>query len=312
MAVVDALDKARHFVLGCDDLIIAVDHKPLLKILGDRCPEDIPNPRLRNLKEKSLRYRFRIVHVPGVRHRAADGVSRHPVSEPTGIHLPDDVATLYQDVTYPPRTLLDCIRDPEPPPNLCSQHHDDPDMVAAVSTSLSYLKSITWDAVRMATASDETMSLLLSLIDDGLPGSRHEMPPNLRDYFSLRDGLYTLDGVVLYNDRIIIPPSLRPEVLNSLHSAHQGISSMTSRAEASVFWPGITSDIQNMRTRCSQCNRMAPSQPNPPPLHQLYQSTLFSLYVRTSSTLLATITWSLWIVIAIGHLWNGQQMEQKA
>ncbi|GFN83679.1 transposon tf2-11 polyprotein [Plakobranchus ocellatus] len=59
LAVVDALDKARHFTLGCADLIIAVDHKPLLKIFGDRCLYDIPNPRLRNLKEKSLRYRFR-------------------------------------------------------------------------------------------------------------------------------------------------------------------------------------------------------------------------------------------------------------
>ena len=44
LAVVDALDKARHFVLGCSDLIVAVDHKPLLKIFGDRCLEDIPNP----------------------------------------------------------------------------------------------------------------------------------------------------------------------------------------------------------------------------------------------------------------------------
>ena len=35
LAVADALDKARYFVLGCEDLIIAVDHKPLLKISGD-------------------------------------------------------------------------------------------------------------------------------------------------------------------------------------------------------------------------------------------------------------------------------------
>ena len=27
LAVVDALDKARHFVLGCSDLIVAVDHR---------------------------------------------------------------------------------------------------------------------------------------------------------------------------------------------------------------------------------------------------------------------------------------------
>ena len=45
LAVVDALDKTRYFVLVCDDLIIVVDHKPLLKIFSDR-----------SLEEKTLRY----------------------------------------------------------------------------------------------------------------------------------------------------------------------------------------------------------------------------------------------------------------
>ena len=46
LAVADALKKARYFVLGCNDLIIAVDHKPLLKVFGDRSLDDIPNSRL--------------------------------------------------------------------------------------------------------------------------------------------------------------------------------------------------------------------------------------------------------------------------
>ncbi len=45
LAVTDALDRTRHFVLGCSDLVVAVDHKPLLRLFGDRCLEDIPNPR---------------------------------------------------------------------------------------------------------------------------------------------------------------------------------------------------------------------------------------------------------------------------
>ena len=88
LAVVDALDKARYFVLGCDDLIIAVDHKPLLKIFSDRSLDNIPNQRLRNLKEKTLRYRFRVVHTPGARHRATDCILRHPTGDP------DDIATI--------------------------------------------------------------------------------------------------------------------------------------------------------------------------------------------------------------------------
>ena len=82
LAVVDALDKARYFVLGCEELIIAVDHKPLLKIFGDRSLDQLSNGRLRNLKEKTLRYKFKMIHIPGAKHRAADAVSRNPTGNP--------------------------------------------------------------------------------------------------------------------------------------------------------------------------------------------------------------------------------------
>ena len=41
---------------------------------------------------------------------------------------------------------------------------------------------------------------------------------------------------------------------------------MTPRAESSVFWPGITPAIANLRARCRSCNERAPSQPHGPPL----------------------------------------------
>ena len=71
LAVADALDKARHFVLGCKSLTIAVDHRPLLKIFGDRSLDQISNTRLRNLKEKTLRYSFNMVHIPGVKNKVS-------------------------------------------------------------------------------------------------------------------------------------------------------------------------------------------------------------------------------------------------
>ena len=103
LAVIDALDKTRYFTLRCADLIIAVDHKPLLKIFSYRCLDEIPNPRLRNLKEKSLIYRFRIVHA---RHAAADALSRHPVSPADPVHLPDDIATYSHS---PPSPIIHSI-----------------------------------------------------------------------------------------------------------------------------------------------------------------------------------------------------------
>ena len=46
---------------GLQDLILAVDHKPLLGILGDKSLDCIENPQLLNFKEKMLRYNFNVV-----------------------------------------------------------------------------------------------------------------------------------------------------------------------------------------------------------------------------------------------------------
>ena len=245
LAVVDALDKARHFTLGCSDLMVAVDHKPLLKVLGDRALDDIPNSRLRNIKEKSLRYRFRVLHIPGVRNTVADALSRHPVGVAETPDLPNDVAA----------AALRSRDDPAPP--CCSQ--------TCASTATELIKSVTCDDVRTATASDPDMSALMDTIHNGFPDTPSAMPSATRTYCQYREKIAENDGVILYKDRIVIPPTLRASVLQALHSAHQGVSIMVSRAEGSFFWPGMTSAIEETRARCTACNRMAPLQPNPPP-----------------------------------------------
>ncbi|XP_060605955.1 uncharacterized protein LOC132758355 [Ruditapes philippinarum] len=245
LAVVDALDKARYFVLGCDALVIAVDHKPLLKIFGDRSLEDISNSRLRNLKEKSLRYRFRMIHIPGVKHLAADGVSRHPTGKSEKLSLQDDIASI-NNVPSLRHVLL-----PTLPSTYSILNDNDVDTCISASAVCSLdslaLKAVTWDRVRTATSSDDNMHELLNLIECGVPESRKEFPAHLREYFQFREHLYTVDGVILYKDRVVIPPALRQEVLAALHSAHQGITSMVSRAESSVFWPGIRPAITTLR-----------------------------------------------------------------
>ena len=248
LAVADALDKARFFVLGCSDLTVAVDHKPLLKVLGDRSLKDIPNARLRNLKEKTLRYRFRMVYIPGVRHKPADAVSRHPTGPktPEMLILPDDIATTSDSPTPPPPhpyqcSFLDHIRCVEPRLASCSLAIHD--QLASSALSALCTIAVTWDRVKVATASDHDMVHLMSIIESGFPIFRHELPPALPEYYQFCDQLYTVDGVILYKDRIVIPPSLRQHVLSVLHSAHQGVTSMTARAETTVFWPGITPAI---------------------------------------------------------------------
>ena len=72
------LNQCRMFVLGSPDLIVAVDHKPLTKILNDRSLDNIENPRLLRLKEKTLQFEYKIIHIPGSSNTTADMMSRYP------------------------------------------------------------------------------------------------------------------------------------------------------------------------------------------------------------------------------------------
>ena len=125
--------------------------------------------------------------------------------------------------------------------------------------------TITWDRVRLATNSNDTMLRLVETIEDGIPGSREDFPQALREFYQFRDNMYTVDGMVIYGGRVVITSSLREECLIALHAAHGGCTSMLSRAECSIFWLGITPAIQRMRERSAPCNRTAPSQPSAPP-----------------------------------------------
>ncbi len=64
----------------------------------------------------------------------------------------------------------------------------------------------------------------------------------------------------------MIPIKLRSSVLSVLHSAHQGTTGMQLRAERSVFWPGLTDDLNKARAKCTACCRTAPSHSRLPPV----------------------------------------------
>ena len=182
-------------------------------MFGDRSLEAIPNPRLRNLKEKTLKHRFRIVHVPGIRH----ALSRHPIEPSSHLTLPDDAAQVSPSNPMMPRTLLIAARSQPDGPAVCPVDED----------AIGGINSVTWNDIRVATSSDDSMVKLINLIEDGSPDSKADLPTELRPYFQFRDKFNSFDGVVLYNDRILIPRSLRNKILKALHSAHQGISQMS-------------------------------------------------------------------------------------
>ena len=125
-------------------------------------------------------------------------------------------------------------------------------------------KSITMENLRTACKKESTYTKLVANIENGFPQSRMKTDPNLRDYWEVPHRLSSVDGIAMLNSRIIIPDSYRATTLKMLHSAHQGVGSMTRRANQTVYWPGITTSIRSTRYNCERCNSSSPSQAKEP------------------------------------------------
>ena len=259
LAVAYALHQTRYYILGCTNLIVATDHKPLLQILNDRSLTDIHNRRLLNLKEKTLSYRFTIVHIPGKKNPGPDAASRHPTTQHGSLDMADDPK---QPCATSPDTSQSLRQEDS------ANEADDLSTIAAAITTLNAIDSqhvVTWDMVREATASDPSLCSLIQLIADGFPSDRRLVPADLQPYHKLADSLCVVDGVVLTGQRIVIPLSLRPAILQALHAAHQGVTIMCTRAHDCVYWPNLSVDITKVREGCAHCHRMAKSNPMQPP-----------------------------------------------
>lgn len=184
---------------------MATDHKPLLKVLGDRKLEDIDNPRLLKLKEKTLRWKFDIIHVPGKIHVGPDTLSRKETST----------------------CLVDVVRDQE-------AAWDEREMETLIEHLVAAVTTISWQQIREEVARDKVMRLLSDQIVEGFPPDRKLLRLELREFYHHRDHLSQVDGVPLFKGRVVVPAWLRKAVLETLHSAHQGVNGMTLRAQSSV------------------------------------------------------------------------------
>ena len=75
---------------------------------------------------------------------------------------------------------------------------------------------MTWDEIKLLTSKDPSLTYLINLVQSTFPEKRSDLPPELQQYWTSRSGLAVYDGVLLYKDRTVIPPSARPRVLQVL------------------------------------------------------------------------------------------------
>ena len=190
MAIVWALNRTSHYTLGCTDLLVLTDHKPIVGLLTKRAIGEIENPRLESLSEKTMRWNFRVEHIAGAQNFGPDALSRFP--------CPGGQVGTFGSVDEAWATEFE------------------EGVIANASAKV--VSVVSWDSVRKTGISDPKMASLLHHMAsvDG------PWPLELKELEIYRTDLSNVEGVVLYKGRVLVPEMLRQGVLRSLYAAHQG------------------------------------------------------------------------------------------
>ena len=85
LALTYGLEKSKYWTIGNPNLIVFVDHKPLLGLLKTKDIDSIDNPRLNRLLIKTMKWNFRIHHISGSDICISDALSRFPTNKTRGL-----------------------------------------------------------------------------------------------------------------------------------------------------------------------------------------------------------------------------------
>ncbi len=92
---------------------------------------------------------------------------------------------------------------------------------------------------------------LYSIILSGWPDTKQEVPHSIKPYWDCRDELAVLDGVIYRGMRIVVPPSMRAQMLDIIHEVHLGIVKSKQRAREALYWPGMSSEVEQKVKDCT-------------------------------------------------------------
>lgn len=220
-----------------------------------------------------MAWRFKVIHIPGKKHGGPDCLSRRGFGGPNGLAAAlvnvmkpqemvqideehgDEMTTKDIRLNIFMALLEDVI--------VCRvETIDDTEYVmAAVSMGM---RPIVMQDIIQESKKDKSITDTITIMDGVAPEGA--ITNETKELLNLANKLHTADGALFYRGRPLVPLALRDRALSNLHAAHQGVSRMCSRAEETVFWPGITMDIRNARNSCRSCEEYAPSQSNLPPV----------------------------------------------
>lgn len=229
LASVWACERFEKYLCGLEDFKLVTDHKPLVPLMNKKDLDNVPI-RCQRLLMRLMRFKPTAEYAPGRTLTVADTLSRSPLP-----HLDKESDT---------HSEVECF-------------------VAAVVESIPATPR-KLEVIRAATKADGDLQMVLQYIKSGWPDYASDVPAAVREFFPIRNELSEHSGLVTRGTRMVIPHILRADILDRIHDGHQGLSKCRERANTSVWWPGISSELKQKVESCQLCHEMKHTQRKEP------------------------------------------------
>lgn len=211
LAVIYGCEKFHHYIYG-RSITIETDHKPLLAI--HRKPVYQATPRLQRMLMRLQRYDVQLKYVPGKEMFISDALSRAFLKECKETLVNEDIDVNFFEQELP-----------------------------MTEKKLQELKD--------ATEADEQFQTLADIVRVGWPETREQVPTCVRMFWNFRDEITVLNGLLYKGQSVMIPSSLRRQMLTKLHEPHLGIVKTKQRARNIIFWPNMNYDLEQLIQSCA-------------------------------------------------------------
>ena len=216
LAIVFACERFHEYIYG-QKVTIRSDHKPL-KAIFSKPISKVP-PRIQRFLLRLQKYDLHVKFIPGSDIPVADTLSRAYLTHQIKPEIPEEETQ-------------------------CHIHS----IIKSIPVSMTKLEEF-----KKETANDEDLQKLKAFIQQGWPDDKRTIPSAVKPYLTHQDEISEVEGVMLRGNRIIVPKSMRKEMKSRIHEGHLGIERSKARAREALYWPGMSSEVTDMVSRCSTC-----------------------------------------------------------
>ena len=198
LAITFACERFHQFIYG-QSIQVETDHKPLEAIFK-KSLSDCPI-RIQRLMLRLQKYTLDVSYTPGKYMHTADALSR-----------------AYLQTT--------CSGD-------LSGEEEIKVYIDSIITNLP-VSDRKIQEIRQETKRDEQLQQLKKSILDGFPDQKSEVPSSIQEYWNIQNELSYTDGLILKGSKLIVPKSLRREMLKEKKNSHRTYGNREMQTKSST------------------------------------------------------------------------------